>query len=177
MRYQNEIEMYPDVMAWLDRVLRERFSGAEVDVRDTRGSSLSSYIRQNGLHYYFPSNIWQTFEIRVDITAFMVYRERPALVFVECKTIPISLMHVSQLLGYSRVARPLLSYLVSTKGIGNAVVGLISRYNRTDILEYDWEKGRTPRTIVLGTWDISTKNLEPASILPPGAFTHRGGYS
>jgi len=74
------------------------------------------------------------------------------------------------------VARPLLSYLISTKGVGSAVIGLISRYDRTDILEYDWQKGRAPRTIVLGTWDVSTKNLEPASILPPGAFEHRRGY-
>lgn len=176
MRYRNEIEMYPDVITWLARILRERFPGAEVDVRDTHAFPLNEYVKRNGLQQYFQSNIWQTFEIRVDITAFMIHREKPTLVFVGCKIIPISLLHISQLLGYSCVARPLLSYLISTKGIGGAVVGLISRYDRTDILEYDWQKGRTPRTIVLGTWDINTKNLEPASVLPPGAFAHRGGY-
>ena len=126
MCYRNEIEMYPDVISWLGRILREQFAGAEVDVRDTHALLLNRYIRQNGLQQYFQSNIWQTYEIRVDITAFMFYRERPALVFVECKIIPISLLHISQLLGYSRVAHPLLSYLISTKGIVSAVVGLIS---------------------------------------------------
>lgn len=176
MAYRNETEMYPDVMDWLARVLRGRFAGCKVDVRDTHASPLNEYIKRNGLQQYFQSDIWQTYEIRVDITAFMVHRERPALVFVECKVIPISLQHVSQLLGYSRVARPLLSYLISTKGIGNAVTGLISRYDRTDILQYDWQKGKMPRTLVLGTWDISTKQLDPASVLPPGAFVLRGGY-
>ena len=170
MRYRNEIEMYPDVIAWLGRILRERFSGAEVDVRDTHAFPLNEYVKRNGLQQYFQSNIWQTFEIRVDITAFMIHREQPTLVFVECKIIPISLLHVSQLLGYSRVARPLLSYLISTKGIGSAVMGLISRYDRTDILEYEWHKGKMPSTLVLGTWNISTKSLEPASVLPPGVF-------
>lgn len=176
MHYRNEIEMYPDAIAWLSRILRERFPGAGVDVRDTHAFPLNKYIKRNGLQQYFQSDIWQTFEIRVDITAFIIHRERPALVFVECKMRPISLLHVSQLLGYSRVARPLLSCLISTRGIGNAVMGLVSRYDRTDILEYDWQKGKTPRTIVLGTWNISAKNLEPASVLPPGAFVHRGGY-
>ena len=176
MGYRNEIEMYPDVITWLGRILREQFSGAKVDVRDTHAFPLNEYIKRNGLQEYFQTDIWQTFDIRVDITAFMFYRERPALVFVECKIIPISLLHISQLLGYSRVAHPLLSYLISTKGIGSAVVGLISRYDRTDILEYEWQKGRVPRTIVLGTWNMGTKNLEPASVLPPGVFAHRAGY-
>ena len=170
MAYRNETEMYPDVILWLGRVLRGRFPGCEVDVKDTHASPLNEYIKRNGLQQYFQSDIWQTYEIRVDITAFMVHRERPALVFVECKVIPISLLHVSQLLGYSRVARPLLSCLISTKGIGNAVIGLISRYDRTDILEYYWEKGRQPRSIILGKWDEQTKRVDVSSILPPGAL-------
>lgn len=172
MSYRNEAEMYPDVIAWLHGLLRERFSGAEVDVRDTHASPLNEYIKRNRLERYFQDNIWQTYEIRVDITGFMLHRGKPGIAFVECKLIPISLLHISQLLGYSRVARPLLSYLISTKGIGSAVVGLISRYDRTDILEYDWQKGRIPRTLMLGTWDITAKRLDPASVLPPGVFTH-----
>lgn len=176
MGYRNEAEMYPDVIAWLRRLLRERFSGAEVDVRDTHASPLNEYIKRNGLERYFENNIWQTYEIRVDITAFIAHRGKPEIAFVECKLIPISLLHISQLLGYSRVAHPSLSYLISTKGIGNAVIALISRYDRTDILEYEWQKGRMPSTLVLGTWDIATKRLDPTSVLPPGAFAHRAGY-
>lgn len=169
MAYRNETEMYPDVTAWLARVLGGRFPRCEVDVRDTHASSLNEYAKRNGLQQYFQSDIWQTYEIRVDITAFMVYRERPALVFVECKVMPISLLHVSQLLGYSRVAHPLMSYLISTKGIGNAVAALINRYDRIDILQYFWEKGKQPRSVILGKWDEQLKQVDASSILPPGA--------
>ncbi len=173
MRYKNEVAMYADVMVWLDRILKESFSGSKVDVRDTHALPLNEYIKKNSLEQYFQSSIWQTFEIRVDVTAFMIYRSQPALVFVECKMIPISLLHISQLLGYSRVARPLLSYLISTKSVGSAVASLISEYGRTDILEYDWQKGKVPRTIVLGVWDTTTRSLEPTSVLPP---TSRGYF-
>jgi len=85
MRYRNEIEMYPDVIAWLSRVLRERFSGAEVDVRDTHAFPLSEYIKRNRLHQYFQSNIWQTFEIKVDITAFMITENAQRLFLLSVK--------------------------------------------------------------------------------------------
>ncbi len=169
MAYRNETEMYPDVTAWLARVLGSRFPRCEVDVRDTHASSLNEYIKRNGLQRHFRSDIWQTYEIRVDITAFMVHRDRPELVFVECKVIPISLLHVSQLLGYSRVAYPLMSYLISTEGIGNAVAVLISRYDRIDILQYFWEKGKQPRSVILGKWNEQLKEVDVSSILPPGA--------
>ena len=141
MFYRTGNEIHTDVMVWLDRVLRERLPKAKFEVRDTRGCSLNHYVRQNGLLNYFNSNIWQTFEIRVDITAFLMYREQPGLVFVECKPVPVTLLHIYQLLGYSRVALPLSSYLISSKGIGGGVQSLITSYDRSDILEYQWVKG------------------------------------
>ncbi len=164
-----DIEIYPDIVAWLGRVLSGKFSKAKVDVRDTRGSSLNHYIRKHGLLNYFHSNIWQTFEIRVDITAFLMYRGQPELVFVECKTVPISFLHISQLLGYSRVALPLSSYLVSSNGIGTSVQSLITKYGRSDILEYHWGKGEFARSIIIGKWDSNLKTIDPNTVLPPGS--------
>jgi hypothetical protein len=169
MLNQTDIEIYPNIMAWLGRVLSGKFSNAKVDVRDTRGSSLNHYIRKHGLLNYFHSNIWQTYEIRVDITAFLMYRGQPGLVFVECKTVPISLLHISQLLGYSRVALPLSSYLISSKGIGGCVKSLITKYDRSDILEYQWEKGQLPRKIIIAKWDCNLKSIDSNSVLPPGS--------
>lgn len=168
MPYRREIQMYPDVVVWLRGFLRGRLRGATIDVHDTHARPLNEYVQRNNLQHYFQDDAWQTYEIRVDVTAFINQRGRPGLVFVECKTVPISLMHVSQLLGYSRVAQPLLSYLISTAGFTNAVTSLVLRYDRTDILEYYWEKGRQARSIVLATWDESSKQIEASSILPPG---------
>lgn len=78
-------------------------------------------------------------------------------------------MHISQLLGYSRIANPLFSFLISTKGIGPSVKAFLLRYDRTDVLEYNWDKGRQPRSIILATWNEHSRQIDMASLLPPGA--------
>jgi hypothetical protein len=163
------MQMYPDVTKWLCVFLRDRLRGAIIDVRDTHARPLNDYVQRHGLKNYFEDDAWQTYEIRVDVTAFVSRRGKPGLVFVECKTIPISLIHVSQLLGYSRVAKPLSSYLISTAGIGDSVKTLLLRYDRTDILEYYWEKGKQARSIILAKWDDQSRHIETSSILPVGA--------
>jgi hypothetical protein len=163
------MQMYPDVIQWLDVFLRGHLKGAIIDVRDTHARPLNDYVQQHGLQNYFEDDAWQTYEIRVDVTAFINRRGKPNLVFIECKTKPISLMDVSQLLGYSRVAKPLSSYLISTNGIGNSVKALLLRYDRTDILEYHWEKGKQARSLILAKWDSQARRIETSTILPPGS--------
>lgn len=171
MTYRREIEMYPSVMEWLGSFLRSRFRPARIDVRDTHMSPLNEYIRRQGLGEYFDSDLWQTFDIRVDVTGFVRTSRVRGVAFVECKTTPISLRHLSQLLGYSRVAMPLVSYLISPAGVGSNLKSLVLRYDRSDILEYTWMRGKSPRTVILGRWDPLAKTLDATSLLPPGALT------
>jgi hypothetical protein len=160
--------MYGDVRQWLCILLAGKFPNAHIDVRDTHASPLNEYINKHSLQDYFESDLWQTYDIHVDLTAFIKSDRRTDLVFVECKIIPISLLHVSQLLGYSRVALPLFSYLISSANIGSAVKALIMRYDRTDILEYHWEKGQFPRRIIIAKWDFNSKSIDLTMVLPPG---------
>ncbi len=168
MIYKKETDMYPDVVTWLSRALKDKYIKAKIDVRDTHARPLNDYITRNDLANYFRTDMWRTFEINVDITAFVTYGGAFDLCFVECKLTPISLGDVSQLLGYSRVANPLFSLLISARGIGSSVSDLLKVYSRTDILEYCWEKGKAPRTIILGTWNTGAKTVESASVLPAG---------
>lgn len=168
MNYKTEKQMYGDISRWLHTSLASKLLNADIDVRDTHASPLSEYIKKHGLQDYFKSDLWQTYDIRVDLTAFVKSSKHTGLVFVECKTTPISLLHISQLLGYSRVALPLFSYLISSANIGSAVKSLIMRYDRTDILEYHWEKGQFPRRIIIAKWDANSKSIDLTTVLPPG---------
>jgi len=168
VNYKTEKQMYGDVSRWLYTLLTSKLLNTHIDVRDTHASSLNEYIKRHGLQYYFKDNLWQTYDIRVDLTAFIKSDKNTGLAFVECKIIPISLLHLSQLLGYSRVALPLFSYLISSANIGKAIKSLIMRYDRTDILEYYWEKGKFPRRIIIAKWDINSKNIDSTTVLPPG---------
>jgi hypothetical protein len=166
--YPSELEMYPDVVEWLRRRLADRYRRAEIEVRDTHAFPLNDYIRRNSLHRFFPSDIWQTYDIRVDVTGFVNHRGQSGLIFVECKNTPISLLDLSQLLGYSRVATPLHAYLLSSLDVGSAVRSLLLTYDRLDILEYHWARGRQPRSIVLGRFDRVSRQLDLGSVLPRG---------
>ena len=167
--YQTEREMYPDVGEWLQSFLSARFPRGEVGVWDTHKSDLNRLISARGLQGHFDSDVWRTYEIRTDVTAFLRHRKARGLVFVECKLRAISLRDLSQLLGYCRIARPLLAFLISPVGAGGSLRSLVSVYGRSDVLEYDWPKGKMARSIVVAKWNRASRDLDMTTVLPLGA--------
>lgn len=165
MAYQSEKEMYPSVVEWLDRFLKQKFRKAEILVADTSRIALSDFIARHNLQSFFPPE-WITFDLHVDITGIVLRNQRAELAFVECKLPALTLSNVSQLLGYSRIALPLYSFLISPAGYNDSIISLIKTYSRSDILEYHWEKGKTARSLMLATWNASAKQIEPSTLVP-----------
>ena len=159
MRYKSEKEMYPDICRWLKGFLTSRFQSADVEVYGLSSSSLSRFLRTYPKGK-FPAE-WVTWDIRVDIVGF-VHRsqEFTSLAFVECKNTGLTLAHLSQLLGYRRIAQPLYSFLICSIGLSSTLVSLLQNYQRCDVLEYHWEKGNRPRQLILTRWDRSARNLD-----------------
>ncbi len=87
-----------------------------------------------------------------------------ALAFVECKVAPITLRDVGQLLGYSLVARPLLSFLVSPSGLSDRLATLLLTFGRHDVLTY----GRN-RMIRLAVWDTARREIDLSTLVPRGS--------
>jgi hypothetical protein len=170
MVYRSELEMYPWVIRWLQQFLAGRFPKAQVTVYDTQAADLNRFIRRHGLQALFTSDVWQTYEIRVDVTAFVVRSDSAAIVFAECKNRAISLRDLSQLLGYCRIAHPLFALLISPLGPGDALRSLVLTHGRTDVLEYDWPRGSLPRAVTVARWNAGSQDLDMASILPPGTI-------
>lgn len=158
--YLNERAMYPEVCKWLHDLLKSRFPKSTVTTVDTSQVSLNNYLEQAGLTDLFPD--YQTYEINVDVTG-IVQRKTPLLTFVECKLTALTLRDVSQLLGYSKVAQPYYSVLISPAGISKALALLFRIYRRNDVLEY------APNArLKIGVWDAVRKTVDPATILPAG---------
>lgn len=152
--------MYPEVCAWLQSTLQSRFPKSGIVVADTSQITLSSYLEREGLSTLFPD--YQTYEINVDVTG-IVKGKTSHLAFVECKLTPLTLRDLSQLLGYSKVAKPIYSILVSPAGMSKALTLLLKVYRRYDVLEYA-EDAR----LKIGKWDPIRKTLDPATIIPMG---------
>lgn len=159
--YKNEHEIYEPVRRWLSSYLTGRHKKADIQVYDVSRVSLATFIDRQGWQTLFPSE-WRTWDIHVDVAGFIVAPDRAELSLVECKLRPITLGDLSQLLGYSRVAKPLLSFLVSPAGVSGSLTSLLMTYNRWDILVYDqpkvnsrealcWERG----ILMPSTWTMT----------------------
>lgn len=164
--YKNEQEMYEPVRRWLFLYLTERYKRSDIQVYDVSRVSLAAFIDRQGWQNLFPSE-WRTWDIHVDVAGFIIAHNRAELSLVECKLRPITLGDLSQLLGYSRVAKPLLAFLVSPAGISGSLTSLLLTYNRWDILVYDQPRGKIPRSITLGTWDTDAEYLDHSMIIGP----------
>jgi hypothetical protein len=159
--FKKESQMYPEVMEWLERILLSRYPRSQVHVHNTSQVSLWKFLRENDYARYFKD--YQTYEIQVDITGIVLKKKTAVLSFIECKTKSITLKDISQLLGYSRVASPHYSLLISIRGISKSVSCLLRTFSRYDILEYAKNK-----RIKIANWDLSRKEIDIRSILPPG---------
>ena len=166
MTYENEKEMYPDIVRWLDRYIRERFRNRTVTTLNTSRTRTSNVLQKEQLA---PSNKpdWASYDISVDVTSLISTEKSVEFAFVECKIKAISLRDISQLLGYSRVANPVFSCIISPMGISREVSSLLRTYSRNEILEYDWPKGKVPRSICVAKWSQSKQSIDYATLLPP----------
>ena len=71
---------------------------------------------------------------------------------------------MGQLLGYSLVARPEWSFLVSPAGISDRLNTLLVAYGRQDVLAY-----AKNRIIRLATWNVARGELEASTLVPKGS--------
>lgn len=128
---------------------------------DTHATKLSRFLLRKDLHTHFPE--YKSYEIMTDVTGIVKDGDKVDLVFVECKLQPITLGDISQLLGYSRVALPLCSLLLSPKGISSSVSYLFNTLRRYDVLKYADNK-----RIVVARWNPQSNDLDFQSIIPRG---------
>lgn len=161
MTYSSEQELYPEIIKWITIYLQDKHHNAEIKAYDTSRQDLSEFLRRHKLHSFFPE--FETYIIRVDITATIAYKDRCDLCFVECKLKQISLNDISQILGYSKVVKPRHSFIVSPAGISAPVNSLIKIFKRYDILEYTKDS-----KVRIAQWNKSTQSIDISTLLPPG---------
>lgn len=160
MNYKKEKEMYPDVKNWLQRTLEEKYPKSRVYCYDTSQVYLNKFLSENKFKNFKDSI---TYEIKVDITAIIDFTKKSELVFVECKSGNITLKDISQLLGYSKVAKPIHSLIISQKGVSDPVKKLFTVYKRYDVLEYE-----NNRRILIAPWIYEKNEIDYSRIIPTG---------
>ena len=160
--YTLEKQMYPDVCTWFKKMLKQKFKDASIHVEDTSEKVLSKWLVEKGFHNFFSD--YQTYEIEIDVTGIIEKYNEAHLGLVECKLGRITLRDLSQLLGYSKVALPLYSLIVSPKGISRSMNLLFNVAGRNDVLYYSSNKH-----IIIGKWNEKRQEVELSSIIPKGS--------
>ncbi len=80
----------------------------------------------------------------VNIVGIITTQQKTELAFVECKNEAITVGHLSQILGYSRVALPRYSFIVAPQEPSDSLLTLLKTFNRLDILHYRFPNRSTP---------------------------------
>ena len=163
MRYKKEEELYPEVIEWLRRILIQKFKRSKILVYDTSKFKLHNFLYRKKFHTFFPDYL--TYEIQVDITGLIKRGEKIKLVFIECKLRPISLKDIAQLLGYSKVANPHYSLIISPSGVSRSIEYLFESYRKYEVLQYNKNK-----EIIVAKWDENKKDIDFGCIYPKGKF-------
>jgi len=158
---KNEKEMYPDVLEWFKQLLKDKFSKADITTDITAKLFLNKWLEKKSLNIYFPE--YATYECKIDITGFVKTQNKKFLCLIECKTSPITLRDLSQLLGYSKVINPEISILLSPKYVSNSLRLLLKEYSRLEILNYNNNKN-----IYIGRWNKNRHSIDYESLIPTG---------
>jgi len=161
--YKKEFQMYAPVRGWWERFLKERHKRSQVSVYDTSKIVLYRFIQEHQLEALFPDYL--TYEVEVDITGIILTGDEAKLALVECKLMPITLRDVGQMLGYSKVVRPLYSLMLSPRGLSDSLIRLLKSFQRFDVLDYS-----SGQRIKLATWSSQRQEILSESLLPPGEF-------
>ncbi len=156
-----EEEMRCEVKTWAQNWLASHRKGWKVEVFDTPRSSVSALLYSIGLNQAFPAS--DSFQFSVDITGVLKRGSRTELAFVVVKPRPICVKDIGPLLMCCRLALPTVSIILSAKGMSRSLNLLLNTYNRIDLLEYG-----SGKRIKVGTWDNGRKQVDPASVIPPG---------
>ncbi|MHA1386493.1 MAG: hypothetical protein ACTSR3_22300 [Candidatus Helarchaeota archaeon] len=161
MSYQSENQMYPYVENWLQKILNSKYRRHNIITAVTSHTKLCNWLEHMGLHRFFPDYL--TYDIKIDVLGIAHTDTRAHLAFVECKLKSISLKDIAQLLGYSKVAQPKLSIIVSPSYISRPISELLVRYSRLDVLAYNERE-----KIKIAKWDCTRSTIYIESLIPQG---------
>lgn len=156
----DEKALYEPISEWFERYLCSKYGKSKVYVWDSHNVYLSKLLQQHNLHRYFQQ--FDTFEIKVDISAVILQNDNAQLGFVEVKSSLIRLAHIGQLLGYCRVANPIEAFLISPFEISNPLHSLLIKYGKLGTLDYGKNK------IKIAKWKPDANDIEYNSLIPRG---------
>jgi len=160
-----EEELYSPICEWLSRLLKNRYKEQTIIVEDISRISLSKWLETNNILKFIPDGV--CYDFKIDIIGAVISVDSANLYLVECKAGPITIKDLSQILGYSKIAMPLRSMIISPEGANSTLSTLVTVHGRTDILNYK-DKISKDSIIRICKWDMTRNTIDYNFTLPYG---------
>jgi len=156
---KKEKSLYKPILNWLKEFLENKNPHAKIFVYDVHSRDLSDFLERMPFKKFFPE--YSTYKIKIDLLGVIQYQNKCSLVFVEVKDDQLNLRHLSQLLGYCKIVKPAIAFLISPRGLSRPLYQLLLHFKRLDILEY-----KPNYFVKIAKWDNSRRAIRMDSIIP-----------
>lgn len=156
----SKTEFESKLKIWLEGFLIERFSkthNVQVLIPDSNLSKLQMPAIKHIDGYW-------AYEFKPDVLGILEDKQSDMveLVFINRSTSALSLKEIGELYCYSKIAKPLFSFITSPLGLASDVaLLLLDKEVQNSVLSFD-----SDRTIIIFKWDTSSSNIEKETIYP-----------
>ena len=163
-----EVDLYKPVKSWLNSHLQGCFPNKNVQTFIGADKFISTVLKRHKLQKYFCNS--SCFDIKIDVFSIVEYKKgKFKLVIVECKTGKLTLQHLSQLIGYSKIINPVCSILLSSSGLSTSLSNLLD-CPTDNLLSYG---ANNKNRISIAKWNLHTKTLDFTSCIPSGSLDRK----
>lgn len=158
-----EKDLYEPIQGWLQTLLENYYPSKRIRTFITSEVSLAKFIQSKGWMDKFPG--YMTYECKVDVLGLIEGNRKADFILIEVKLKPLSLTNIAQLIGFTRVIKPLHSLIISPKWLSSPMKTLFDIYRRFEILTF----GKN-QSIRICKWDTEKKDIDYNFIYPPGSI-------
>lgn len=154
-----ERDLYLDVKNWLDKYLKDKYKGYNVETTfETYKRALDVVLKKRGIILKEAIGL----SIKIDVIGILKRGNNLRLVFVEVKDKPLSLKDLGQLWGYTQLINPLESFLISSESLGSLSY-IFNVLKREDLLRYGTKRERFMR---VARWNVRRKCIDYDTLVP-----------
>ena len=128
-----EKDLYPEITDWFKQYLTDKYKNHNITTTyETSKKSLDAVLSSYGLRFDHLSGLL----IKIDILGIITKNNNnPQLAFIEVKDEDLTLKDLGQLWGYTMIANPIESFLISSTGIGS-LYKIFKIHRRMELLHY-----------------------------------------
>ena len=154
-----EKDLYPQINSWFKEYLIDKYPNFYIKTTfETSTKALDVVLNKFDIHFSHLTDL----SIKIDIVGILTNKKthKIKLVFIEVKDEDLTLKDLGQLWGYTMIADPLESFLITSTDFG-ILHKILNIHKRLDLLNYGKNKN-----MKIVKWNSDTNCIEYNTMIP-----------